>query len=70
MTKSVRALNYLKSRGLVILLLCGNIALALAALAQSQIIQDQKQLIRVLYQDSAELTSFKIAANMAKAQKH
>lgn len=61
--------NIFKSKSLVLVLLLGNVALGLTTMAQSQVIQGQKKLIRLLFQDSAELASYKIAANAAKLSK-
>ncbi len=52
----------LKSRSLIFVLVLGNVALALTTMMQGQIIQGQKNLIRLLFQDSAELTAYKLAA--------
>ena len=69
MTKAAVS-HFLKSRGLILILLCGNVALGLTTMAQSEIIQGQKQLIRLLFQDSTELANVKIAAIVAKSKKH
>ena len=58
--------NALRSRSIVFVLLGGNLILGLTTFIQAHTIQDQKQLIRVLFRDSAELTSYKIAANVKK----
>ena len=52
----------LKSKSLIFVLVLGNVALALTIMVQGQIIQGQKHLIRLLFQDSAELTAYKLAA--------
>jgi hypothetical protein len=52
----------LKSKSLIFVLVLGNVALALTIMVQGQIIQGQKNLIRLLFQDSAELTAYKLAA--------
>jgi hypothetical protein len=57
----------LKSRSLILVLVLGNIALALTTMVQGQVIQGQKKLIRLLFHDSAELTAYKLAA---LAKKH
>jgi hypothetical protein len=62
--------NLLKSKILVLVLVLGNVALAGTIMMQDRIIQGQQQLIRLLFRDSAELASFKIAANVASAKKH
>lgn len=69
MTTSTVVRNILKSKGLVLVLLVGNVALGLTTMVQGQVIQGQKHLIRLLFQDSAELASFKIAANVANAKR-
>jgi hypothetical protein len=61
--------SLLKSRILLLTLLLGNATLAFTTVVQGHIIQNQKQLIRQLFQDSAELTSFRMAANQAKQKK-
>jgi hypothetical protein len=61
--------NLLKSKILVLVLVLGNVALGATTLMQSHIIEGQKRLIRLLFRDSAELTNFKIAANMAAHNK-
>lgn len=62
----------LKSKSLVFVLVLGNVVLGLTTFVQSQVIQDQKHLIHLLFSDSAELASLKIATNMAahRAKKH
>jgi hypothetical protein len=64
--------NLLKSKVLIVVLLLGNVTLGLTTMEQGRIIQGQKNLIHLLFQDSAELASFKIAANLASnaAKKH
>ena len=51
------------------MLLLGNVALGLTTVLQAQTIQNQKQLIHLLFRDSLELTSYKVAALVA-AHKH
>lgn len=58
-----------RSRSLIVVLLLGNIALGLTTVLQAQTIQNQKQLIHLLFRDSLELTSYKVAALVA-AHKH
>ena len=58
----------LKSKSLIFALVLGNVVLGLTTFVQSEVIQDQKHLIHLLFSDSAELASCKIAAN--KAKKH
>lgn len=60
----------LKSRTVVFALLMGNIALGFTIFAQAQVIDGQKQLIHMLYMDSAELANMKIARNAANAKHH
>jgi hypothetical protein len=60
----------LNSRILLLVLILGNITLGLTTFVQSQVITGQKNLIRLLYSDSAELTSMKVAANIARGKKH
>jgi hypothetical protein len=61
-----------KSKSLIFVLLLGNAVLGLTTFVQSEVIQDQKHLIHLLFSDSAELASLKIAATMAahKAKAH
>lgn len=58
----------LKSKSLLFVLVLGNVVLGLTTFVQSEVIKDQKHLIHLLFSDSAELASYKIAAN--KARKH
>ena len=51
------------------MLLLGNFALGLTTFLQAQTIQNQKQLIHLLFRDSLELTSYKVASTVA-AHKH
>ena len=69
MTTKMKFSNALKSRGMVFVLLGGNLVLALTTFVQARTIQNQKQLIHMLFRDSVELTSYKIAA-VAAAHKH
>jgi hypothetical protein len=55
-------LSGFKSRSIVLVLLMGNLALGLTTVLQARTIQDQKQLIHLLFRDSLELTSYKVAA--------
>lgn len=70
MSKTMAVSNLLRSRSMVLVLLLGNVVLGLTTMEQSRIIQGQKRLIQLLFQDSVELASVKIAANLANARKH
>lgn len=64
MTKSALS-RVLRSKSLILVLVLGNVTLGLTTVAQDRIIEGQKHLIHLLYQDSAELALYKIAAKSA-----
>jgi hypothetical protein len=66
MTKSMAVRNLLKSKSIIIVLVLGNLVLGLTTIAQGQIIQGQKRLIQLLYEDSAALNAFRVAEVVAK----
>ncbi len=70
MTKSAAVSKVLRSKGLIVALLLGNVALGFTIVVQDQIIQGQSHLIHLLFQDAAELTSYRVAFNALKAKKH
>lgn len=59
-----------RSRIITLALVLGNVTLGITTFIQSRVIAGQSRIIHVLYLDSAELASMKIAANMAKAKKN
>ena len=69
MTKSSPLSHISGSKFIMLALLLGNVALGITTIMQSRVIAGQTHIIRLLYQDSAELANMKIAANMAKAKK-
>jgi hypothetical protein len=66
MTKSMAVSNLFKSKTLVVVLVLGNLVLALTTIAQGEIIQGQKRLIQLLYEDTAALNAFRVAEVLAK----
>ncbi len=70
MTKSSPFSHLLRSRIITLALVLGNVTLGITTILQSHVIDGQNRIIHLLYQDSAELASMKIAANMEKAKKH
>jgi hypothetical protein len=60
-TTRMKISNALKSRSIVLVLFAGNVVLGLTTFVQSRTIQNQKQLIHILFRDSIELTTYKIA---------
>ena len=69
MTKPSSLSQILSSRILLIVLVLGNVTLGLTTFVQMRVINGQKDLIRLLFADSAELTSMNVAANVAKGKK-
>jgi hypothetical protein len=54
---------------LYMLLLIGYFVLGALIMEQNQVIQNQKLLIRVLYQDSAQLTAYRLRDGVQKYQR-
>ena len=61
--------NLFKSKGVVFVLVLGNIALGCTIVVQDRIIQGQSRLIHLMYQDAFELATYRVAANLNKAKK-
>lgn len=63
------ASNLLRSKGLILVLILGNVALGFTIVVQNQIIEGQSKLIHLLYQDAMELATYRIAAVQGKLKK-
>ncbi len=61
--------NLFKSKGLMLVLILGNVALGFTIVVQDQIIEGQSKLIHLLYQDAAELATLRLAAIQGKFKK-
>ncbi len=68
MMKSMAVSNLFRSKGLILVLVFGNVALGCTIIVQDRIIQGQSRLIHLLFQDAMELTTYRVAANL-KAKK-